>query len=180
MGKHFMSRLAMVLAPCTGAQAIEVESIGARVRVGGERVIGVEQPERFEEVDVSATWKLPWSRYGTSGWGVGSRLLTSAGWMRGASDSAVVLSALPLLALGSEDGRYSLDMGLGAAWLSRHRFSQQDFGGHLQFALTAGLSVPLHRRWGVGYRFMHYSDAGLYGEHTIGADFHMIELNYRF
>jgi len=27
---------------------------------------------------------------------------------------------------------------------------------------------------------MHYSDAGAYGPHTIGADFHMVELIYRF
>jgi hypothetical protein len=43
-----------------------------------------------------------------------------------------------------------------------------------------GVSVPLYGRVGVGYRFMHYSDGGAYGEHTIGADFHMIELIYRF
>jgi len=27
---------------------------------------------------------------------------------------------------------------------------------------------------------MHYSDAALYGTDTIGADFHMVELIYRF
>jgi hypothetical protein len=42
------------------------------------------------------------------------------------------------------------------------------------------VGVPLYDRFGIGYRFMHYSDAGAYGANTIGADFHMVELKYRF
>lgn len=33
---------------------------------------------------------------------------------------------------------------------------------------------------GLGCRFLHYSDAGVNGSDTTGADFHMIELRYRF
>jgi hypothetical protein len=64
--------------------------------------------------------------------------------------------------------------------LSAHRFGRQDYGGPFQFALTFGVTVPLYGRLDAGYRFLHYSDAGIYGGHTIGADFHMIELGYRF
>lgn len=166
--------------PAAASESSTLHSLSARVRVGGERVIGVEQPERFEELDLAATWRLPWSRYGVSGWGGELRALTSVGWMQGARDGALVVSALPLLALGSQDGRYTVDAGLGLAALSRHRFEQQDFGGYVQFALTFGASVPVYRRLGLGYRFMHYSDAALHGEDTIGADFHMVELSYRF
>ncbi len=159
---------------------MRLHDVSLRMRVGGERVIGVEQPERFESVDLGFTWRLPWQRYGASGWGAGTRLLGSVGWMTGAEDSALVLSAIPLLAFGSVDGRFTADMGLGGALLSRHRFDQQNYGGHFQFALTVGLSVPLYRDIGIGYRFMHYSDAAMYGPHSIGADFHMVELSYRF
>jgi len=162
------------------AEGLELQSVSARVRVGGQRVIGVEQPERFREYDIAATYRLPWERYSASGWGVGTRLLASVGWLTGASDSALVVSVLPLLAAGRHDGRYAVDMGFGAAVLSRHQFEQQDFGGYLQFALTVGVSVPVYRRLGLGYRFMHYSDAALYGTDTIGADFHMVEVSYRF
>ncbi|MDQ8020883.1 MAG: acyloxyacyl hydrolase, partial [Moraxellaceae bacterium] len=170
----------LVLSLAAPPASAELHSLSARLRVGGERVIGVEQPERFESVDLGLTWRLPWEHYGASGWGLRTRVLTSAGWMTGAEDSALVLSALPLLAFGSRDGRFTTDFGLGAALLSRHRFAQQDFGGYLRFALTVGVSVPLYRQVGLGYRFMHYSDAALYGTDTIGADFHMVALSYLF
>ncbi|WP_074749335.1 acyloxyacyl hydrolase [Halomonas caseinilytica] len=31
----------------------------------------------------------------------------------------------------------------------------------------------------MGYRFLHYSDAGVNGPDTNGANFHMIEFSYR-
>lgn len=179
--KRLLSSSALLATlPMSAVASMELHDISVRVRVGGDRVIGVEQPERFESIDLGLTWRLPWQRYGESGWGVGTRLLGSIGWMTGASDSALVLSAVPLLALGSADGRFTLDMGLGLALLSRHEFEQQDFGGHTQFALTVGLSVPVYRNVSVGYRFMHYSDAAMHGDDTIGADFHMVELGWRF
>ena len=90
------------------------------------------------------------------------------------------MSVLPVLALGSEDGRFTVDFGAGLALLSRSKFGKQDFGGLLQGALTFGVGIPIYRRFGLGYRFMHYSDAGVYGYDTIGADLHNIELSYRF
>jgi len=71
-------------------------------------------------------------------------------------------------------------MGVGAALLSKQTFGIQDFGGPFQFALTTGVGVPLFKGLGAGYRFMHYSDAALYGEHTTGVDMHMLEITYRF
>ena len=73
-----------------------------------------------------------------------------------------------------------LDLGVGGALLSRYKFENQDYGGHFQFALTLGVGVPLYGRLGVGYRFLHYSDAGIHGKHSIGADFHMVAFIYRF
>ena len=155
-------------------------SIGVRARVGGERVLGEEQPEAFREYDLVASIRLPWERYYPSGWGVGTRLLASAGLLQGAEDKAFVFSLIPVLAVGSQDGRFVLDLGAGGAWLSRHSFEKQDYGGHFQFALTVGVGVPLYGQLGVGYRFLHYSDAGIHGKDTIGADFHMVEFIYRF
>lgn len=177
--------LAFVLPGATAplpAQATDVAlmSVGARARVGEKRVLGKEAPESFRAYDVVATLRLPWERYGGSGWGVGTRLAASAGTLQGADRTALVVSAIPLLALGDRDGRYTVDVGAGLALLSEHRFAQQDFGGPLQGALTVGATVPLYRRLGVGYRFMHYSDWGVYGPDTIGVDFHMAEFSYRF
>lgn len=164
----------------SAAATVDLMSVGVRARVGEKRVLGQEAPESFRAYDVVASFRLPWQRYAPSGWGVGTRLLTSAGVLQGAGKTALVVSAVPVLAFGSQDGRFSFDFGAGLALVSEHRFAQQDFGGPLQGALTFGASVPLYRQLGVGYRFQHYSDAGAYGPDSIGVDFHMVEFTYRF
>jgi hypothetical protein len=186
---HLTRTTCLVLAvhlPCTLTSApshaldLDLMSVSARARVGEKRVLGKVAPESFREYDVAATLRLPWQYYTASGWGVGLRLMASGGILQGANKTALVVSAIPLLALGSEDGRFTVDIGAGLALISEHRFAQQDFGGPLQGALTLGVTVPLYQRVGVGYRFMHYSDWGAYGPSSIGVDFHMVEFSYRF
>ena len=143
-------------------------------------VIGADAPEEFRAYDVTATFRLPVGWYSESGWGAGIRLMTGAGALTGGGETGLVLSLTPLLAFGSRDGRFTLDMGAGAALFSRHTFGTQDFGGLFQFTLTAGIGVPLFKNLGAGYRYVHYSDASLYGDYTTGADMHMLEIIYRF
>ncbi len=150
-----------------------------RARVSEQTVLGEDAPEDFEEYDVAANFELPWKSYSASGWGMGTRLMASAGILRGAGENALVVSLIPELTLGSQDGRFALNFGLGGALFSRHRFGTQDYGGPFQFALTLGVGIPLYKKLGLGYRFLHYSDAGIHGSDTIGADFHMIEFSYR-
>ncbi len=176
-----MGLVLCLLAPWPSrAEDLRLLSVGMRARVSGATVLGEVQPEAFQEYDAVASFGLPWRRYSQSGWGAGTRLMASAGALRGAGETALVVSLIPVLALGSQDGRLTLDLGIGGALLSKHRFGTQDYGGPFQFALTLGAGVPLYERLGLGYRFLHYSDAGMYGSHTIGADFHMIEFTYRF
>ncbi|HAD09101.1 MAG TPA: hypothetical protein DCF62_06445 [Porticoccaceae bacterium] len=171
----------VVRAEPGSAKAFEFQllSVGVRSRVGEKRVLGEEQPDSFRVYDAIASFQLPWVRDLPSGWNLDGRLLTSAGVLRGADKTALAVSAIPVLALEWPE-RFVLDGGIGLAALSRHRYAQQDFGGHLQFALSAGLGVAVYRNIWLGYRYQHYSDASVYGSNTIGADFHMLELNYRF
>lgn len=162
------------------SEGLELQSLSLRARISEKTLLGEEAPEDFKEYDVSANFHLPWNHYSTSGWGMGSRLMASGGLLRGASENALVVSLIPELTLGSQDGRFVLDLGAGGALFSRWRFGTQDFGGPFQFALTAGVAFPLYRNLGLGYRFLHYSDAAVNGSETIGADFHMIEFSYRF
>jgi hypothetical protein len=155
-------------------------SVSIRGTFSSIDVVGAVAPEEFREYGVASTFTLPWAWYSQSGWGGGIRLMASAGALYGAGETALVVSLIPLVVLGSQDGRFTLDMGAGGALLSRHHFGTQDFGGHFQFPLTAGVGVPLFKRLGVGYRFLHYSDAGIYGPGSTGADMHMLELTYRF
>ena len=142
--------------------------------------MGKDQLESFQYYDIAATFRLPWEYDFYSGWGVGTRLLASGGILEGANKYALVAAAVPVLAFGRLDGRLSVDAGAGLAVFSNHRFAQQTYGGPLQFAVTLGAGIPLYGPLGAGFRYLHYSDAGLYGDHTIGADFQIIELTYHF
>jgi len=162
------------------AEGLCLLSLGMRASVSEATVLGDVAPETFQEYDAVASFGLPWGRYSQSGWGAGTRLMVSAGALLGAGETALVVSLIPVVALGSQDGRLTLELGIGGALLSKHHFGSQDYGGPLQFALTLGAGVPLYKRLGLGYRFLHYSDAGIYGDYTTGADLHMVELTYRF
>lgn len=172
--------ICFLLAPnLSYAEDLRLQSLSMRARLSEKTLLGEDAPEDFEEYDVSANFGLPWKSYSTSGWGMGTRLMGSTGILRGAGKNALVVSLIPELTLGSEDGRFTLDLGAGGALFSRHRFGTQDYGGPFQFALTLGIGVPLYNNLGLGYRFLHYSDAGVNGSDTTGADFHMIEFSYR-
>ena len=160
-------------------EIFELQSISIRTRLSEQTVLGRSAPERFDAQDISVNFSLPWEDYASSGWGLGTRLMASAGRLHGVGNNALVVSAIPEVTFGSEDQRFILDAGAGGALLSRYRFGDQDYGGPFQFALTLGASVPLYEQINIGYRFLHYSDAALYGPHSIGADFHMIELSFR-
>lgn len=169
------------LVPWPGrAEELRLLSVALRGSVSAETVLGADAPETFREYSAALNCGLPWERYSASGWGVGTRLIAGAGALHGGGKTALVISLIPGFALVSQDGRYSLDMGFGGALLSRHHFGTQNYGGPFQFALTAGAGFPLYQRLGAGYRFLHYSDAGLNGANTTGADLHMLEFTWRF
>lgn len=157
-----------------------LHSFSIRGTCSSADIFGNDTLEEFRQYDIAASFKLPWAWYAMSGWGVGTRVMNSSGALYSSEESALSVSVIAQVVFGSQDGRFALDLGAGGAALSRHRFGEQDFGGPLQFALTAGLSIPLFKRYAVGYRFLHYSDGGLNGSHTTGADLHMLELIYRF
>ncbi|KKD00737.1 acyloxyacyl hydrolase [Photobacterium halotolerans] len=184
---HFVPLRRMLIAICcfffpsqNYSEELELQSLSIRARVSEQTLLGDDAPEAFEVYDLAANFSLPWQDYSQSGWGAGTRLMVSAGMLQGTGGNALVVSAIPELMLGSEDGRFRLDLGAGGALFSQYRFGIQDFGGPFQFALTFGVGIPLYKNLGLGYRFLHYSDAGVNGSDTTGADFHMIELSYRF
>ncbi len=162
------------------AEDLRLMSVGIRGGFTGASVLGEEQQESFQEYDLVAQVKVPWGWYSTSGWGVGTKLIGSIGALTSEGSAGFITSLIPVVAFGSQDDRFALDFGIGGALLSKHRFDQQNFGGPFQIAATMGASVPLYQRIGIGYRFQHYSDGGLYGTDSRGADFHMLEITYRY
>lgn len=162
------------------AEELRLLSLSARARVTNTTTLGDQQPEEFEGYDLAAHIGLPWQRYSASGWGFDTRLMASAGLLRASGENGLVVSLIPELGLRKKEGRFVIDLGAGFALFSRHEFGEQDFGGPFQFALTAGASFPIYKQFGLGYRFLHYSDAAVNGDDTTGADFHMVEVYYRY
>lgn len=157
-----------------------LENVSARIRFAERTILGDDAPEKFRAWDVAANFRMPKTFADWDDWHLGTNFMASAGLIRGADQYALTLSGVPELMLRSKDGKYTLNAGIGIAAFTRNRYGVQDFGGPFQFALTYGATVELSRHIRLGYRFQHYSDAGLNGPDTTGADLHMVEVYYQF
>jgi Lipid A 3-O-deacylase (PagL) len=162
-------------------------SIGPRYGFSGkEPVLGERQTETFDLVDVAATFRLPWSwPLGESPWSVETRLITSAGALSAAGDTGLIATIVPNVALNGWKGFVSIDAGVGLGFFSRYKYGTQDFGGPVQFVLTAALQIHPISRVFAGFRFQHFSDADIYGSHSdgshsLGVDLYIIEVGYGF
>ena len=162
------------------AKEIRLNSIGVRGGVSGSSPIGEKESEYFQEYDVIAHWSLPWGRYSESGWGIGTRLMGSAGGLMAGGDVAFISTVVPGLVFGKNDGWFSIEAGGGGALLSQHHFANQNLGGTFQFVWDLAARAKVYGGIGAGYWFHHLSDATLYGDNGRGFDLHMIEVSYRF
>ena len=172
--------LLLVTPASTLAGDFHLLNVGVRGGASGLEVLGGSEDEHFQQYDLFATASLPCSRYWESGWGFSSRLMGTAGALIGAGEEGFVGAIVPLLAFGPKDSILALDVGVGAAGITRHKYGEQNFGGPFEVVLTFGLRVPVYRAVGMGYRFAHMSDATIYGEDSKGVDIHMFELTYHF
>ena len=157
-------------------------SIGPRYGFSlNEPLLGKRQTETFNLVDVAATFRLPWSwPLGQSPWSVETRLITSAGALSAAGTTGFIATVQPDVALTGWNDFVSIDAGVGLAFLSREQYGSQDFGGPVQLGLTMALQIhPISHAY-AGFRFQHFSDAGMYGSDSLGIDLYLIEVGYRF
>jgi Lipid A 3-O-deacylase (PagL) len=144
-------------------------------------LLGKRQTANFDLVDVAALFRLPWSwPLGESPWSVETGLLTSAGALSAAGDTGFIATVVPRVALSGWNGFASIDAGIGLGLFGRDKYGTQDFGGHVQLVLTTALHIhPISQAF-AGFRLQHFSDAGLYGSHSLGVDLYIIEVGYRF
>ena len=144
-------------------------------------LLGKRQTTNFTLVDVAALFRLPWSwPLGESPWRVETGLLTSAGALSAAGDTGFIATVVPRVAVSGWNGVASLDAGIGLGVFSRDQYGPQDFGGHVQVVLTTALYLHPLSHASAGFRLQHFSDAGLYGAHSLGVDLYLIEVGYRF
>ena len=175
------SFLTAMAASISAAAEVRLESFALRGGFSGGSPIGEEEQVYFTQADMALAARLPWQWEIASGWVLGTRLLTSAGVLRGAGENNAVFTLVPLdIAFGRKDGLITIDMGGGGALFSDYKFGQQNFGGPFQFVWTFGVTSRFAGPFGAGYHFQHYSDATIYGSQSRGADLHLFEIIYWF
>ena len=163
------------------ARPMALLSVSPRYGIGGDSPLGEEQKERFELYDIAALYRLPWGWWRrSSDWGLETRLIASAGELRGAGTSSLMATLVPGLAVTNRSGSVSIDVGLGPGFFTNHQFGAQDFGGPVQIVGTAGIGFDPLPGFHAGYRFQHFSDAGVYGPTSLGVDMHILEIGFRF
>ncbi len=171
-----------VLCTPSLAEDIALLSIGPRIGFSGKTpLLGKEQKYYFHMTDVAAVFKLPWSwPLGGNSWSLETRLIASAGLLQAASESGLIMTVVPDLALSGWEGLVTFDAGAGAGFFSNYKFGAQDFGGPVQIVATMGVRVNPFSHAYAGFRVQHFSDAGLYGSSSLGVDMYIAELGYRF
>jgi hypothetical protein len=174
--------VAIVLTSSSNLAAeLRLESLAVRGGFSGSSVIGEEQQTDFNQLDLALAARLPWEWNVGTGWIIKTRLLTSAGVLRGSQETNGVFTLVPLdVIFGRKDGLLSIDMGVGVALLTDYKFGEQNFGGPFQFVWTWGATSRFAGPFGVGYHFQHYSDATIYGSESRGVDLHLFEIIYWF
>ena len=173
--------LTVMAASISTAGEVRLESLAVRGGFSGSSVIGEEQQTDFNQVDLALAARLPWEWNVGTGWIIKTRMLTSAGVLRGSHETNGVFTLVPLdVIFGRKDGLLSIDMGVGVALLTDYKFGEQNFGGPFQFVWTWGATSRFAGPFGAGYHFQHYSDATIYGSESRGVDLHLFEIIYWF
>ena len=174
--------LSILISEHSLAGDVTLLNIGPRYGFSlNEPLLGKRQTETFNLVDVAATLRLPWSwPLGRSPWSVETRLITSAGALSAAGETGFIAAVQPDVALTGWNNLVSIDVGVGLALLGRQQYGIQDFGGPVQFGLTMALQIQPFSHAFAGFRFQHFSDAGMYGSDSLGIDLYLIEVGYRF
>ena len=169
------------LRPCgaenTASIPLTLVAVGARY---GTNAV-TDKAGAMDRVDVFWSWRTPYAWEFKPGWDVGARLNASVGAIRGQGETGAVGTLVPTLAIGDTDNKFSFEAGVGIAWFTKWEYGTvEDFGGPLQYILDLGFNYRIYKRFGLGYRLQHWSDAGIYGSNNRGVEMHMFEFSYRY
>jgi hypothetical protein len=160
-------------------EKFEIISVGIRA---GQNLGGIppEEKHSFNQYDVFGIFGLPWSWEWPKGWDGRSLWYASAGVLHGGGESGFISTTGPGVTLAKRDWNVSLELGTGLAVLSSQHYNEQELGGHVQIIVQGGIFYHFPGNIVSGWRFQHFSDAGLYGSNNRGVDLHFLELSYRF
>ena len=177
----FCFGISTLLPVISNGQEITLDAIGVRGGFNSDIVrIPPSEKEDFEHYDIFAQVGLPGGFTSESGWQFGYRLTGSAGVMRGAGDTGFIGTLAPGFFFRKPSWRSTVDAGVGLAYVSTEEYGSQDLGGPVQIAAHIGITIDVTERIGLGWRFHHISDAGIWGSDNRGVDVNLFELSYKF
>ncbi len=172
----------LALFPSTGlSKEITLNSVGFRGGFNSNIIrIPPSEKEDFTQFDIFAQVGLPGGATFDSGWLFGWRLNGSMGFLRGAGDTGFISTVVPGILFRKPEWRLTIDGGVGAAFVSREHYGSQDLGGPIQIVAEVGVTYDVTDRVGLGWRFHHISDAGIWGSKNRGVDVNLFEISYKF
>jgi len=155
-------------------EEFSLESAGARFGFPAKGASeGFRSAEGFLDCNLPVSWQLG------NNFLVKARIDFTVGWLGGGGEDAATASVGPTFVLRYKDMPLSLEGGSSSTLLSRHEFGGQDLGGPFQFNTHIGLSADVTRRWRIGYRYDHISNAGIYRANP-GVNLHTFAVSYVF
>jgi hypothetical protein len=160
----------------SAARGADQEWIEAGARIGFSKDV---HGESFNQLEMTATYRLPWTWMLDNGWTLDSRINASAGALHGSGDTAAIAAIGPGLAWISPSQQFTVEAGISPTLISRHEFGDADLGGTIQFTSFVGLNYLIGTQTTASFRIQHMSNASIYS-HNPGVDQAMLGISYRF
>ena len=139
----------------------------------------VVEGEDFNQLEIAAAYRLPWSWMLDEGWILESRINASAGALHhDGGETAAIVTIGPGLAWVSPSQQYTVEAGISPTLLSKHEFGEADFGGNFQFTSFVGVNARLGEWIAATFRVQHMSNGSIYSFNP-GLNQIMLGINYR-
>ena len=100
----------------------------------------------------------------------------------GANKGVVIAGVTPVIRLVPKGSPGYFEAGIGLNYFSEKDINaEKRVGTHFEFGdfIGFGFAFGERQRAEIGYRFLHYSNAGI-SKHNPGLDFHQVRLSYSF
>lgn len=134
---------------------------------------------RFQQVEAFGRWQLPWHWRIYSGCYLRPDLDISAGSLWNQSGGGFVGTLGPVLEVHFGKFPVALEGGSSPSVLSRNNFGRLNFGDRFQFTSHIGIQWEINKRFTIGWRYQHMSDAGI-AEPNPGLNMEMFSASYSF
>jgi Lipid A 3-O-deacylase (PagL) len=133
----------------------------------------------FYEAEAFAGWKTPWRWDFYSHWNLRPGADVSVGWLASQDSDSFVGALAPQAEIRYGNFPVSLEGGAGPALLSHSYIGQRNFGDRVQFISHIGLEWDISKRFTLGARLQHMSNAGLATPNP-GLNIEMLSVRFNF